>query len=766
MEEFQETAFDLSMTTHTEVVGYGEPEVQPEEKKLASHKQFAEFLRTERDQARHCSSLPFTLCLSFLFLLVWWLHGKVGQVHEVRQCLHELVARSEVRRQLPGTDVRQTLTFDRAASAEQVWTWISYGLLPSLAGTADRPGFVRSYNQVIGDVQVRQRRRAQGACKLDEDLQQYFRIFCLDEDTLSTEAFGQAPEGHRAFTAGGGLESLVEYGGGGESVERHFYAWFDVRRQAWSREYAEALQWAGWIDDAMEELEARVTLFNAELQVFIHVAVKFKFVYGGVVDTSLDVRPLLANLYPSWVSFLPDVFWYLLVTKLFFDTLQAVLDTKGRSCMGSCCLDVWRALDWCIAISGFFLVAVFWLVNTGVGDVAMRVGDLGDHPTGQNNATILAMMSDSAVLHELPSLAEVDYHEKTAAIGEELRWLIAFRTYQRLGFVWYALLILMRFCKGFQGQPSMAIMCNTFSVATSDLSHFAFLLIVVWVNFAIGGFVIFGGELHEWSTVYGALHATLNVAHGSADFEAFHRIAPTMAVLWLVLYVIAVVFIMMNMLISIIVYHYGVVRSKQLDSNLHLFVQLNDIRSDLAWYAGYISRRVYHVVHGRLPPWALRILPGSHEVPKRVSQVPYDELLEDIDPERLDGDAPRLRVPKKGLDPRAKLFKHGCDIATTDRILNKFSRFERRNLAVQYPLEVLFNECDNAMDSHGGDLLRKKDDQHLWISKRKVDLENLERRQKTLDSVAGSFQKLHPDGLEQLPEGLRSCTQPALAIGG
>merc|ERR1711865_112417 len=177
-----------------------------------------------------------------------------------------------------------------------------------------------------------------------------------------------------------------------------------------------------------------------------------------------------------------------------------------------------------------------------------------------------------------------------------------------------------------------------------------------------------------------------------------------------------------------------------------------------------MGRRIYHVVHGKLPPWALRILPESHRVPERISQIPYDSLVEDIDPQQLqDGDAPRRRVPKKGLDPIEKLYKFGCDDATAYRLLNKFSRFEQRNIAEQYPLEVLFNECDAAMKGHKHDLEEKKNEQHMWSEQRKTDLVNLEDRQKVLNEVAGSFQKLHPEGLEQLPE---RTPLPALAVSG
>merc|ERR1719420_754162 len=60
------------------------------------------------------------------------------------------------------------------------------------------------------------------------------------------------------------------------------------------------------------------------------------------------------------------------------------------------------------------------------------------------------------------------------------------RLYQRLILFWYTLIILLRFMKGFRGQPRVAMIAETLKFASIDLVHFLIIFGAVFISFAIG----------------------------------------------------------------------------------------------------------------------------------------------------------------------------------------------------------------------------------------------------------------------------------------
>merc|ERR1712139_474961 len=111
----------------------------------------------------------------------------------------------------------------------------------------------------------------------------------------------------------------------------------------------------------------------------------------------------------------------------------------------------------------------------------------------------------------------------------------------------YTVILMARFFKGFRGQPRIAVISKTLAVSSMDLVHYYYILATVFVNFALGGYVLFGSQLHPWSTIQNSVHSAFAMTFGKVDYASIHAIAPMSAAVWFWTYIVIVVFVHFNM---------------------------------------------------------------------------------------------------------------------------------------------------------------------------------------------------------------------------
>ena len=78
----------------------------------------------------------------------------------------------------------------------------------------------------------------------------------------------------------------------------------------------------------------------------------------------------------------------------------------------------------------------------------------------------------------------LEYQELTRDIIDQVEtiYFVQSNIYFLLIFV-YNILIMLRFFKGFRGQPVIAVLLDTFSNAFLDLIHYLFIFFVVFLSF-------------------------------------------------------------------------------------------------------------------------------------------------------------------------------------------------------------------------------------------------------------------------------------------
>jgi len=196
---------------------------------------------------------------------------------------------------------------------------------------------------------------------------------------------------------------------------------------------------------------------------------------------------------------------------------------------------------------------------------------------------------------------------------------------------WYTVVLMLRFFKGFRGQPRVAVISKTLALASVDLFHYYYILATVFINFALGGYVLFGAQLYAWSTLHMSTQSAFAMTFGKVDYESLHNIAPVSAAIWFWAYIVVVTFILFNMCISIIVGHYTEVRSSLGEVGQSIWVQGKWLCEDTYWHYSYEFRCLHRKAVSKLKPkWRRRLSRFKDEVERHP--LPMNAMFRAVSP--------------------------------------------------------------------------------------------------------------------------------------
>jgi hypothetical protein len=708
-------------------------EAEQGSKPQVTRQQFSDFLLTEKNRVEHCSTLPFTGALWIIFFILTWSHGHVKSMGRMRQCLHEVIDNIQVV-QDDSTNAVTTVknSVDAVMSTNDMWRWISDGLVPALSGTSEHPGFICAFNMVVGGVQLRQELKTLGRCNVAPVLETYFAAPCreLQPATMPLQPMPAATESNN--TALGNLDSAFVASGRMPDLsgtdQTRFFGWLDIRRPAEAQRRARQLAEAGWCSESTAVLDVRMLVFNPEVRAFAHASVSFAFDAGGLVKHTISIQPLAASIYAATWQMVVDILWLVLLLVGFFVTLQEVVDRKGQPCCRRCCGDPWLVLDWLSALSGLTCFALFAVFLALIGTFEAQVGEMGAEMPSSNT---------SFATHR-------KYESQLNASLEDLQVLVELRAYHRLVMFGYQALLLLRFFRGFVGQPRVALAGRTLASAAADLLHFAVIFAVLLESCILGGFALFGAELEHWSTIEQAHMSTLAMAFGRGDLAEVLEVAPVQATIWLFVFLVSCVYLAFNVVVAIMTHHSAEVLAEQGQAAQSLPHQALTTLRDWKWHVAYSARQLYRGVKARLPARVQAMVPGLRKEMVRDSLPPYADLLEAI---ALNKTVESSLVSASGDDAAAKdfswapverklLMAYGCDAATAEHVLQKCVACTAGQTPERLPAARLLYELQTVMHGSYEQLDAMGDEIHAWLQDRRVDARQLEPRQRKLETTS------------------------------
>jgi hypothetical protein len=677
--------------------------------------QFAEWLEKDRMYTKNCSTLPLTFCTWLVFLFVIYFRCNIEATYRLRECLKGAIEEIQVNHNVAGFgDARKKpLRFHDIAAVDEMWSWIGGGLVPAMYSSPLKPAFVRTFNQVIGEVQLVQMRLKTGDCNVGKDLKAYYRQTCYGSgDELSTASFGveAVAEIDESF------QPATDLGDG-----KRFYAWLDVRQPALGQARANELFQNNWVTDATSSMEALVTFYNAEVETYAHISLLFSLERNGLIRRDLDVRVLWAAEDWEWYAWIFEILWYMCILKLFSNSLQIVVDNKkgARYFASRCCVDFWVFLDWLSIVVALYLIVMGFM--TGFDDLASAVGKLHNPPNLTWNATVLeqkAYVVDYKKFHK-------DIAKGIDEIEDNLMW----KMINRLCMYGYVMIFLLRFFRGFRGQPRIIMITDTIASASQDLLHFAIIFLVVFVNFAIAGHVLFGSEVPEWSTIRKALFSALTLAYGRVNWEPMYEVAPISAVIWLFAYAVAMIVLLLNMLLGIIADHFGTIYHQN-NEGYGILGQSRIYLQESWWTYSYIARWIYRILHDMFPARVkdFKFTPEPKDEPVRFP-IPYANVREACD------------IVPDNETTREFLLDCGMDESTADHLLQKCDAEMRKRVPEVYSLEKLFDEFNDSMLAYYYNMDAFSNDLRSFFAEKSKDAWKMWPRQENLWDLATTIQE-------------------------
>lgn len=728
----------------------------PDENDLVlSRQQVYDFLKSERDRVHHCGTLSLTCAIWLAFTITNWTHAYVEQVNRTQVLLRKAVDDIEVET-LVSSDgwkpVYKKVKIENITTTEETWAWITNGFVPFMAGEPSRPGVIRNFNHVIRPgVQLRQKRVLGTTCPVSQGLADYFRAECRSKTTKPT-AFGPMSEEtpnrtqDNAFIAGGGFEMAAM--SWNEDPKDIFFAFLRIDRfqnntvQGSMR--ALELWRNGWMDDATDYVQVAATLFNPEIAQIVHVTVKIEFVRGGHLKPSVDVRPLPLVVWAGTINIMIDVGWAVLTLFLFILTLQEAMDRKGT--LGRrCCGSFFLLVDWTIILVGLSLLGFYLVYSIGIGALDEHMAKLppaiSQVPFTTTETPPDALVASYEELRKNQRLAEEGWQ---AQFQEDLELLVAVKIYHRLGMFWYVALLMLRFFRGFAGQPRIAALGRTVARAAPDLAHLFICGFVSFANLALGGHVLFGAQRLEWSSLNRAAMATIGFLFGQSNIPAMYDIAPISTLIWGLAYLVCIIIMLDNMITAVLVDHHREVRKNAGRAQATLPGQIWTGLEDFAWKRAYDIRLVLRFLKNRTSPEGTvrKMFPKLRPETKRISRIPYEKLMAFFTIE--DDGTGRPPPPPWAPVTKEMIMDQGVDSATAARIMNKCKSSTTRNPEGEMPVMRLFQEFEGAMKSSCTLLDITGEELKNWVAERKIDMNNMEPRQRKLEILSREIDKAEP----------------------
>jgi hypothetical protein len=546
---------------------------------------FKSFLLQEKATQENCVSRPFTFAMWLLFIWTITQQAKVYTAYNLQSAIGNYVNSIVVNTQgvvVPIGDDSGEFTVGEprrvgvgsVTSRDDAMIWISNGFIPTM--TKDL-GLVKKFNKIIGGFRIAQTKSADDQCELPTGAMLFYdpvtwkasSTYSLESgnafvyDNLNVDASGyidckgddSAPDYRDSKWMSSDPTRQVQFFQGqtadGACFDHCFTyddynAWFLLPElpkpitPILLYQEAQKLVEKKWMGEKTKKVTVTTGLYNPEVDFLILLNVDFDFESTGYVYQQTDVRVIPATVYDTWVSALPDILWFLCILILFRAEVAQLFKSWVNETLGEYWSDPWNWLDWMSILLGILLASFWYWAHTRLATLNINIGLVPENSAGAIN------------VFDGPNL----FFQHMESIQADLSWLMAVKLAYTLVLFWYALIITLRFFKGFRGQPRIAVIAETMILCSVDLLHFGIVFGIIFINFALAGHIMLGSRLREWSTFGKGINSSFRMLMGELRFDEMYKVAPISCTIWFWLFVLLVVFIFMRLLTSIFIVTY------------------------------------------------------------------------------------------------------------------------------------------------------------------------------------------------------------------
>jgi len=467
-----------------------------------------------------------------------------------------------------------------------VWFWLQHGMVPELwheesralpvdttllfakqasldkrqrsLDAKDKPGHFMRWNQVIGGVRLRQRRLHTSKCRANNDVSDQFNQKC------HTKRPAMLPFGP-------GMASYAEGFVPDDKEKGAFDIYLDTERPVHIA--LETLQFMleahHWLDPSSKSLQVQIPMINAEVTPALYgiLEIRFDFTRGGDLTKKVDLWTSAVTPYAAFTmtTFADVIFFGLLVYLMLKRILQAMnyfLNPRGRH---DVLCNFWYLFDWATIVFGFCIIGSWIYIVMETGSIGMVVTTLPKAPPFDASGQIVTA-----------------YHEVWGGALDRILWLTVLKERLRMAQFAYSMMLIFQFIKAFRGQPKMAQLTRTLINAFEDLVHFIACFVVLFLSFAFTGHLVYGMRMDEWSSSTKCVNAAFKALRGDIRLPEMLEIAPMTTLIWFFLFILMMIFVMMNLLLATVYDHYQLVKDKA-NTFTGILLQGKDVLQDI-WH--------------------------------------------------------------------------------------------------------------------------------------------------------------------------------------
>ena len=278
----------------------------------------------------------------------------------------------------------------------------------------------------------------------------------------------------------------------------------------------------------------------------------------------------------------------------------------------------------------------------------------------------------------------VSYQRTWSKNIDDAHSIVVMRGWFQLSLFWYSSIITARMLKASLGQAKLAMIQITLADGFWDVMHLMLIFLVVFNNFAVGGKILFGPELEGWSTYPQCCASAVLLMMGSAKFDELFEVAPISATIWYWLFILMMMFLMLNLLTVIIVEHFCQTRNTCGDTAgilRDLKLAWRDLLFRLEWRRDQFREGEYKACflsnpYDGLTEGLLQNAKASEEMERAAAKNCLGLKLNRKKIEDLSVEAPSAEAnPGFGIVKNLELRKIACDAATAQFLLDGCDEF-------------------------------------------------------------------------------------------
>jgi len=657
-----------------------------------------EVLAIEHGLREACRTLPITMASWIFFTLLIFYHGQVQGSFDCANTIRESMLMANV----PAVNNSVTLRELRIGTITErydIIQWIQLGLVPTMTTHGLKHGQLRRTQQLLGKVRVTQTRSVPKDCGMDSSLSSFYAGSCHPPGG-TPQAFGTSKLDYAMM--------FEPYNLGSE--KNKFVAWLDIGRSlsTLDNQFKAMLEF-GWLDDNTQDVTIDAMFLNPELNVYSKMVIHFSLHRGGWIQQDIFVTPIRGDVYYHWAIIWMDAMW---ITIMFFLMWQACVHAYEEIHKGLFwwwITDLFVIFDMLSVIGGAGIALYFWQMSIQIDQFVQKASTLGFMPT-QNGIEAVMVWKTRYILQNWKY--EKNIHEIIANFDTVAdNWLTILC-------LTYTLIIVCRFYRGFTGQPRIAVILQTMSAVAMFLLHYLIVFCIIMANFIVSGYVLFGEEIQDWSTLGKATCSSLLMLFGRFDYNDFHAVAPVSAAIWFTSFFVILVLVITGLTTSTILHHYLLVRTKTGQAGDSIIKQIWQMYGDLCY------GRTYDGAQKSLPPDKLFEMVTLDTDPLRIRHLGRFNIDRRM--------RTRHDVHEAELDPKVDvefLIGRGMDPITAERLLYRIAEQGHHIKMRSSPVHrlTLFIARQMSMLRFGAEHMRKKTtDKVTWASKSvdRVDLKH------------------------------------------